>query len=80
MDKIQKFLLKLSKEERTLLAETIKSIHEGKTKELNTKKLAGYKDIYRVRVGQIRIIYKKKKDDIQILETSFRSEKTYRKY
>lgn len=80
MDKIQKFLLKLSEAERTLLAETIRSIQEGKTKELNTKKLVGYEDIYRVRIGQIRIIYKKDTPDIQILETSFRNEKTYKKY
>lgn len=58
----------------------LESIFSGKTKGLDIKKLTGYKDIYRVRFGKIRVIFRRHDSDINILEISRRSEKTYRDY
>ncbi len=80
MDKIDKFLRKLSKAESILLARVIADIIEQGTEQYDIKKLKGYRDIYRVRVGSKRIIFRQLHDDIEILEVSLRNEKTYRNY
>ncbi|MCA9357568.1 hypothetical protein H6784_05150 [Candidatus Nomurabacteria bacterium] len=43
---------------------------------LDIKKLSDQKDIFRVGIGDIGIIFLKANDDIEILEISRRSEKT----
>lgn len=80
MDKIDKFLRKLSNAESTLLMKVIADILAYKTERYDVKKLTGYRDIYRVRIGNKRIIYRQLSDDIEILDVSLRSEKTYRDY
>ena len=37
------------------------------TVQLNKEKLTGYKDIFRVRVGHYRIVYRERKDEIYII-------------
>jgi mRNA-degrading endonuclease RelE of RelBE toxin-antitoxin system len=44
------------------------------------KKLQGVEDIYRVRVGSLRIIFRKSKGDIRVLEISCRDSNTYNNY
>lgn len=78
MDKLSKALGRLSAKERKqvkniLLQLTIKSLSG-----LNIKKLKGRNDIYRVRKGDLRIIYRIVKEKIFILTIERRSEKTYR--
>jgi mRNA-degrading endonuclease RelE of RelBE toxin-antitoxin system len=80
MDKIDKFLKKLSKAEATLLIKVIADILEQKTDRYDVKKLRGYRDIYRIRVGNKRIIFRQLLDDIEVLDVSLRNEKTYRDY
>lgn len=80
MDKIDKFLRKLSKAESTLLIKVIADIIVQRTERYDIKKLKGYRDIYRVRVGSKRIIFRQLLDDIEILDVSLRNEKTYRDY
>jgi len=46
----------------------------------NIKKLKGREDIFRVRKGNLRIIYRIEKEEIFILTVERRSEKTYRDY
>jgi mRNA-degrading endonuclease RelE of RelBE toxin-antitoxin system len=80
MDKIDKFLKKLTKAESTLLIKVIADILEQRTGQYDVKKLKGYRDIYRIRVGNKRIIFRQLLDDIEVLDVSLRNEKTYKDY
>lgn len=80
MDKNQKFLRKLSRTEQKEMIGLLELIFSGKTTNLDIKKLSGYKDIFRVRSGNIRLIFRRLDSDISVLEISRRSEKTYRDY
>lgn len=80
MDKIDKFLNKLSKAESSLLMKVITDVLKRKTDHYDVKKLKGHTDVYRIRVGNKRIIYRQIVGDIEILDVSLRSEKTYREY
>lgn len=80
MDKNQKFLRRLSITQQleidTLIDKILSSLIDG----LDVKKLKGYTDVYRARSGDVRIIFRRKYNDIEILDIGRRSEKTYRKY
>ena len=80
MDKIEKALKKLSAKEREVVEEILKRIKSNDVQNLELKKLRGVDDIFRIRKGDIRIIYKKTKDQIFILAIERRSEKTYRDF
>lgn len=80
MDKIEKLLKKLSKKDFDAVQEVLQKILLHETTDLDIKKLSGYQSVFRVRVGKLRIIFIKKVNDIEILEISRRSEKTYRTY
>ncbi len=80
MDKIDKFLAKLNTHESVNALNAIADILSGKTSTYNLKKLKGYRDVYRVRIGTIRIIYKQLDGDIEVLDVGRRSEKTYKDY
>lgn len=58
MDKIEKFLKRLSKKNfKSLMNETFPKIRSLDLKGLDLKPLTGYKGLYRVKVGKIRIIF-----------------------
>lgn len=78
MDKIAKFLKKLTPKERSLIEELIVKLLKGETDDLDTKKLKGFDDIFRVRLGNIRVMYRKTKADIIVIEISRRNENTYK--
>lgn len=79
MDKIEKALQKLTLEERERIKEILKQLKSGKTSGLNIKKLKGREDIFRVRKGNIRIIYRKdEKSNIFLLSIERRGDNTYR--
>jgi mRNA-degrading endonuclease RelE of RelBE toxin-antitoxin system len=80
MDKTDKFLNKLSGNESVRVLKTIDDILSKKAARYDLKKLKGYHDVYRVRIGTIRIIYRQLADDIEVLDVSRRNEKTYRDY
>lgn len=77
MDKIKKFLRKLSAKDRKLIARTIAQLHTKEAKSLDVKKLKGEKNIFRVRVGKIRIIYSLLDEEIVLHRIDFRNENTY---
>ena len=79
MDNIQKLLKKLSTDERARLEAVLVVLLSGTTSSLDIKKLVGVDDIYRVRAGNVRIIFSKK-GGIRILEISRRDESTYKNY
>jgi mRNA-degrading endonuclease RelE of RelBE toxin-antitoxin system len=80
MVKIAKLLKKLSEKEREHVSSILSALLSGKTSDLDVKKLQGVEDIYRVRVGSLRIIFRKSKGDIRVLEISCRDSNTYNNY
>lgn len=79
MDKIQKALQKLSGKERKRIKEVLVRLENKNFEGLQIRKLKGYSDVFRIRKGDIRIIYRTSEtSEIFILATERRSEKTYR--
>lgn len=78
MDKIEKALKKLSAKEREWIKEILSQLQTKTTKGLDIKKLKGREDIFRVRKGNIRILYQTKQNQIFILSIDRRNEKTYK--
>jgi len=79
MDRIEKALNKLSSQERRKLKEILIRIKDGNFRGLDLKKLKARDDVFRVRKGDIRIIFRKTGDSIKILTLERRASKTYRK-
>jgi mRNA-degrading endonuclease RelE of RelBE toxin-antitoxin system len=77
MDAIQKALKKLTAQERGWVKAILTKLAAGKTTDLDVKKLKGREDIFRVRKGDIRIVYRKNGDAIFVLLIERRIEKTY---
>jgi len=82
MDKNQKFLRKLHRKEFDDVQATLLKLNLGLDyiKNLDVKKLSGYKDIYSVRINNIRIIFLADDENTEVLEISRRNEKTYKNF
>jgi len=81
MDKINKALESLSTTERREVKRILLQIKTGSLAGFDLKKLKGTKDIFRVRKGKLRIIFKKHTDGRYfILAIERRSDKTYSNY
>ena len=78
MDRISKFLKRLSQEERKSVSEALEGIQAGTFKNLDVKKLTGRSGLFRVRLGSIRIVLSKEGNSIRILLIDRRSEDTYK--
>ncbi|PIS32429.1 hypothetical protein COT40_00120 [Candidatus Peregrinibacteria bacterium CG08_land_8_20_14_0_20_41_10] len=72
MEKYVKFLRKLNPDLRVALLAVIAKIAANELKTLDLKRLAGTKDLYRCRVGKIRIIFQKTQPENIILDIGFR--------
>lgn len=72
MDKITKFLLKLSVKERSVLMVIMEKILSWNIKWFDEKKLKWEEYLYRIRKGKIRIIYYKKDNEIKIIDMNYR--------
>ena len=80
MDKIKKVLKRLIPKEREALKDILLKIKNHRFTNLDIKKLKGRDDIFRVRKGRIRIIYRvDKRGGIFILTIERRSDTTYKK-
>ena len=77
MDKIEKALAKLTAKERLIIKNILTQLMAGSFGSLDIKKLKDNKNIFRVRKGQIRIIFIKNNEQINILAIERRSDKTY---
>jgi mRNA-degrading endonuclease RelE of RelBE toxin-antitoxin system len=80
MDKIQKAWQKLNPKEQKAVKEILNKLLAGHLENLNIQKLQGHTEIFRVRKGSLRIIFRQTNKDIFILAVERRSEKTYRKF
>jgi mRNA interferase RelE/StbE len=68
----EKELKKLSKLNQLAIANKIRSLVGGSIP--NEEKLSGYKNIYRVRVGDYRIVFKKTASELYIVLIGHRKE------
>jgi len=80
MDRIQKSLKRLRAKEREFVKNILERLEAGDVTGLDLQKLSGSKDVYRVRKGDLRIIFLRKEKIIFVLAIERRSEKTYRKF
>ena len=80
MNKLDKVLARLSSKEREQVKKILQQLTAKSFSGLNIKKLKERDDIYRVRKGDLRIIYRVDNEEIFILTIERRSEKTYRGY
>jgi len=80
MDKIRKFLRKLSPKDRRMVEGLVELILLRDTESLDVKKLKGYADIYRVRKGKIRIMYQQTDSGVRLISIDNRDENTYRDF
>ncbi|MFA6995128.1 MAG: hypothetical protein WC249_01830 [Patescibacteria group bacterium] len=81
MDKIAKALKSLSVKERKIIKGILLKIKNGSLSGLDLKKLKNCDDIFRVRRGKLRIIFKKQNNgQYFILTIERRSDKTYNNY
>ncbi|MDE2102531.1 MAG: type II toxin-antitoxin system RelE/ParE family toxin [Patescibacteria group bacterium] len=78
MDKIEKELKKLSDRERDLIRDILSKLASGRLTGLDLKKLKGKEDIFRIRKGSIRIIYRVVDEEIFVLAIERRKESTYK--
>lgn len=78
MDKIRKALEKLTPKEREKIKGILLKLKNRQFEDLNLKKLKGRGDIFRIRKGQIRIVYRvDQKGNIFILTVERRSDVIY---
>ncbi len=77
MDKISKILSKLTSKEKDQIKNIIKALQMGRFDNLDIKKLKGASDIFRVRKGNIRVIYQIRNNQTFILKVGRRKETTY---
>lgn len=78
MDKISKALKKFSAKEKKRVKIILRKIKNSDFEGLIVKKLKMRQDIYRIRKGEIRIIYKVKNKKIILLTVERRSDNTYK--
>lgn len=78
VDKIEKALNKFTQKEKKEVKDILIKFQKGDVKNLDIKKLKGHNNIFRVRKGKIRIIFRKKGDAIFVLSVERRTDKTYK--
>lgn len=77
-DKIKKLLGKLSPKEREIVKLLIMRVKLDDIEGLDIKQLKGHSDLFRVRKGRIRIVYRKTLSEFLIVRIDRRNEKTYK--
>ncbi|MFH1522919.1 MAG: hypothetical protein ABIE43_03830 [Patescibacteria group bacterium] len=77
VDKISKELKKYSPKEKRWVSIILKKIKKGDFDNLEVKKLKSRRDIYRIRKGNIRIIYRADNGKIFLITIERRTDNTY---
>lgn len=79
MDKIEKFIKRLSKKQAIRIGKALLDIVMLDLKGYDVKKMKGAEDLYRMRIGDIRIVFRKNKNNGIPIDIAFRG-KIYKKY
>lgn len=77
MHKIDKFLARLDANRRQKVLTVIERINKGNFAGLDMRKLRGSSDIYRIRIGRVRIKFTMNTSGIRIFNIDNRSDNTY---
>jgi len=80
MDKIDKNLLRIPSKQRLQVERAVEQIANNQLTGLHARKIKGSSKVYRVRVGNYRIIFTKKPQQNVINLIAKRDEKTYKNY
>lgn len=78
MDKIKKFLRKLRKKEVQAFFLLMEQLKIDYKKVPGVKKVVGKNNLFRVRLGQYRLIFIVKKEKVEIVKISKRDDQTYK--
>lgn len=78
MPDLKKLLSKFNPKEREIIEFLIEAVVSLNWRNLNVKKLKGHQNIFRVRKGDIRIIFMKDNKNIFIFAIERRRENTYK--
>lgn len=79
-DKLQKFVNKLSPKDRELLKLLVLRIKLDDTSGLDIKRLQGHADLFRLRKGRLRVVYRKSIDEFRVVHMAMRDDQTYRDF
>ncbi len=63
----EKELHKIHKLDQIAVVKKLRSLQQISATEIQKEKLVGYSDIFRMRVGQYRIVYRQKTDIVHII-------------
>lgn len=77
MDKVDKFTRKLQHDIAVRVLEELKNIRAGHVAHLDIKKIRGERNLYRVRLGKVRIKFIRTASGNEIVDIDFRNENTY---
>jgi len=77
--KAEKQLRKLAKEDRERISGRIQRLKEGLLPELDVKKLKGYKDQYRLRVGEFKVLFELQPEHTIVFYAVLPRKKAYQK-
>lgn len=80
MDKITKFLTRLTKKERDRVTQAMVDVIAGDLSGYNRKKMKGHANVYRIRISDIHIVYLELDGERRILLVDRRGETTYRQF
>ncbi|HEY4475090.1 MAG TPA: hypothetical protein VJC06_04145 [Candidatus Paceibacterota bacterium] len=78
MDKIGKAIRKFTDIEKNWVREIAKALRTKRFDDLNTKKLKGVENIFRVKKGRIRVIYQIRNNHVFVLKVGRKKEDTYK--
>ncbi len=77
MDRIKKFIHKLSPQQREQVLSILERVQRGNISGLDVKKLQGRDREFRIRKGNVRIIFRHINTGFDILDIQWRGSKTY---
>lgn len=80
MDKTDKFIARLSPKERAWVQQAIADILAKNLSSYDLKKMKGHANLYRIRIGSLRLVFIEGKTDARILLVERRSDTTYRDF
>ena len=79
MDKIRKFVKRLNKKWAKRIEKALQDVMTLHLEEYEVEKMEGLKNLYRIRIGNVRIIFQKMKNHGIPIDIDFRG-KIYKKY
>ena len=71
-DKLTKFIKYLDKKKKSKIKKILNEIKNKDFENKDIKKLKGYKTLFRVRIGKLRIIFEILDNDIEIIDIDYR--------